>query len=229
MPQTKAPNLLNDDGSASMATAFMMSHHGFRRDLGLLVRALGEVAAGDQGREAALREEWTNLGHKLHGHHEAEDNGIFPNIKGQHPELSATVEKLTADHRRIDPLFEKGAAAFAQLPATGAALAVVTELSTLLDSHLAIEEAEVIPHLRGATQFPPPASETELGLFAQGFAWASWGIAPDILQKLNAMLPAALAERLPAARAEYEAHCAKVWGATPSSASRTPIPDWLPG
>ena len=34
------PNLLNDDGSASMATLLMMSHHAFRRDLGRLLRAV---------------------------------------------------------------------------------------------------------------------------------------------------------------------------------------------
>ncbi len=29
----KIPNLLNDDGTASMATMLMLSHHAFRRDI----------------------------------------------------------------------------------------------------------------------------------------------------------------------------------------------------
>ena len=37
---SSAPRLLNDDGTASIATALMSSHHGFRRDLGRFARAL---------------------------------------------------------------------------------------------------------------------------------------------------------------------------------------------
>ena len=225
-----APALLNDDGSASIATALMMSHHGFRRDLALFAQALRQVVAADGARLGALREEWKGLCEKLHGHHQAEDTGIFPHMKAEHPELTAIVDRLTADHHRIDPMLEAGERAFAQLPETkAAAAAVVAELADLLDVHLATEEAEVIPHLRPAKEFPPPANETELGFYVQGFAWASHGIAPDILQRLHAMLPAALTERLPAARVAYEARCQQVWGTAKSGASRTPIPDWLTG
>jgi len=41
------PNLLNDDGTASMATAFLSSHHGFRRDIRLFAGAVGRAVAGD--------------------------------------------------------------------------------------------------------------------------------------------------------------------------------------
>jgi hemerythrin-like domain-containing protein len=228
MPKA-GPALLNDDGSASMATALMMSHHGFRRDLGLFARALPQVAAGDLARISALREEWKGLCEKLHGHHQAEDTGIFPHMKAEHPGISAIIDRLSADHRRIDPILEAGERAFALLPETRAAAAVVAELSDLLDAHLATEEAEVIPFLRAAKEFPPPANETELGFFAQGFAWASHGIAPDVLQRLDVMLPAALTQRLPAARAAYEERCQQVWGTAKSGASRTPVPDWLAG
>ena len=44
------PQLLNDDGTASIATAIMMSHHGFRRDLARFARALAQIAAGDTAR-----------------------------------------------------------------------------------------------------------------------------------------------------------------------------------
>jgi len=40
---SQAPNLLNDDGTASIATALMSSHHAFRRDLARFAHALVKV------------------------------------------------------------------------------------------------------------------------------------------------------------------------------------------
>src|SRR5205814_7981278 len=98
---SQAPYLLNDDGSASIATALMMSHHGFRRDLARFAIALKKVADGDASRVEVLRGEWQSFRATLHGHHEAEDAGVFPNVIGQQASLGPTIERLTADHRRI--------------------------------------------------------------------------------------------------------------------------------
>jgi hypothetical protein len=64
-------------------------------------------------------------------------------------------------------------------------------------------------------------------MYAQGFAWSSDGIAPEVLARVDAMLPANVTTRLPAARAAFAERCARVWGATPKGASRTAVPDWL--
>ncbi len=221
---TKAPNLLNDDGTASMATTIMMSHHGFRRDLGRFRRALERIAAGDASRADAVREEWKSFHATLHGHHEAEDNGLFPNLAKQQESVRATIEKLGSDHRRIDPLLERGDRAFAGLPKADEALAVVRELSELLDVHLAIEEAELFSFLRGAKEFPAPANDAMADMYAQGFSWAMDGIAPEVLVALDGMLPDALRSRLPAARAAFEARRNRAWGELPVGAARTPIP-----
>jgi hypothetical protein len=222
------PNLLNDDGTASIATALMSSHHGFRRDIAQFKIALRRVAAGDHARVSALREEWQRLRGTLHAHHEAEDNGIFPSVKQPHPELASVVDGLSADHRKIDPMLDDGDRAFAGLPATAAAAAeIIAGLSALLDPHLAIEEAHIVPFLREAKAFPPPANEAELEMFAQGFAWSGHGIAPDILDKLYAMLPRELVAKLPAARAAFAQRCEQVWGSAAAGAARTPIPDSL--
>jgi hemerythrin-like domain-containing protein len=218
------PNLLNDDGSASMATMLMMSHHAFRRDLGRFARALGQLGADDAARSQALREEWTNFHGALHGHHEAEDNGMFPSMRAQHGELMAIIDGLSADHRKIDPLLGRGDAAFAELPNTSAALAIVAELSELLAPHLATEEAEIVPHIRAAKEFPTPPDDAMADMYAQGFAWSSHGIAPDILAKVYELLPPVLASRLPAALAAFSARCEKVWGTARAGSARTPIP-----
>jgi hypothetical protein len=220
------PNLLNDDGSASMATAFLMSHHAFRRDLARFAKALRSVTGADGARLEAIGAEWKSFHGALHGHHEVEDGRVFPGLRGQNPALAPIVERLTADHRRIDPLLERGDRAFAALPGAAAdAAATVAELQALLVDHLALEEAEVVPFLRGAKEFPPPTTDAEADLFAQGFAWSSHGVAQDVLDRVDAMLPAILTSRLPAARAAFGERCLRAWGTAAAGATRTVIPD----
>jgi hypothetical protein len=224
----KVPTLLDDEGNASVATALMMSHHAFRRDLARFAIALKTVAGAGSEKLDALRGEWRDYHNTLHGHHHHEDTGLFPMLAGRHESLRPLFERLTADHRRIDPLLERGDAAFAQLPDSAEAAArVVSELGSLLDEHLATEEAEVIPHLRAMKAFPAPASDQEMDLYAQGFAWASYGIAPQVLNQMDAILPASVTSRLPAARADFEKRWKRVWGAAEVGASFTPIPSGL--
>jgi len=220
-----APKLLNDDGSASMGTMLMMSHHAFRRDIARFASALEKVAKGDLSRVEALREEWQNYRGALHGHHEMEDTRVFPHLKAEQSSLGDTIEQLSAEHRRIDPLLERGDRAFAELPRTAAAEAVVSELTRLLEPHLATEEAKVVPFLRGAKEFPAPATDAEAEMYAQGFAWSMHGIANEVLDQVYVLLPESLASRLTAARAAFNARCERVWGPTRAGEALTPIPD----
>jgi len=222
---SQAPNLLNDDGSASIATGLMSSHHAFRRDLARFASALAKVEKGDTSRVAALREEWKNFHGALHGHHEAEDHNILPDISSKHESVRAIVEGLTADHRRIDPLLERGDAAFAALPDTASAIALLHELEELLRPHLATEEREIVPFLREMKSFPPPPNDEIAAMYADGFAWSMHGLAADVVDKLYDMLPANVLERLPAARAAFAARCERTWGTAKAGAARTPIPD----
>ena len=223
-----ATQLLNDDGSASMATAFMMSHHGFRRDIALFKRALAH-SAGIEGapRIEALQEEWKAFHAKLHGHHQVEDNGVFPGIKEQHAELGNVIAELVADHQRLDPMLEAGERAFAKLPATAEAAAIVDEMTALLDKHLGLEEQKIVPLLRGANTFPSPASDAEAEMYAEGFAWACHGIAPQVLAQVDKMLPASVTSRLPAARIVFTSKFESLWGTVGGGASTTAVPDWL--
>jgi len=228
---SNAPTLLNDDGTASMATALMSSHHAFRRDLGRFARALERMAQGEVSRASAVAEEWKHLYGALHGHHQAEDTGLFPNLAKEHASVRTTIEKLEADHRRIDPLLERGNIAFAELANVANvadARAVIAELSELLRPHLALEEAELIPFLRAAKSFPGPATEADAEMYAHGFAWAMHGLAPAVLTALDAMVPEMLRAKLPAARAAFAARCEQVWGSARAGAAITPIPEGDP-
>ena len=219
--------LLADDGRASIATMLMMSHHAFRRDAALFARAVRRLADGS-GDAVALHEEWKFFRGALHGHHGIEDTQMFPGLCSANPALSEPLAQLTADHRLIDPLLDKGDEAFAALPGSSeAAGAIVADLASLLVRHLAREEALIVPHLRAAHDFPAPSSDEETEMYAQGFAWSCHGIAPEVLSKVFDLLPARLTERLPAARAAFTTRCERVWGGAPQGASRTSVPDWL--
>lgn len=225
---SQAPNLLNDDGSASMATMLMMSHHGFRRDLARFAAALAQPL--DAAKTQALSEEWQSFHQTLHGHHEAEDNGMFPSMRAQSESLGKTIDRLSADHRLIDPLLERGDRAFAELAGNqSAAEHVVRQLSELLTVHLALEESELIPLIRGAKEFPPLLDDETAAVYAKGFAWAMDGIASEVLEQVHGILPGALLERLPAAREAFAQRCQRVWGRLPPLASRTSVPGRLEG
>ena len=230
---TTAPNFLDETGAASLATMVMMSHHGMRRDLALFARAL--AAPGTPlapGRAAALGEEWLKFRGTLHGHHAAEDGGLFPMVRAQRPALGEILDGLGADHRRIDPVLERGDALFARLGEPGqaaAAAALVRELSGLLAPHLATEEANVGPVLRAVRTFELPIkTDEEAAMVAEGFAWSSQGIAPEVLERVHALVPERVAVRLPAARAAFRERQLRVWGEEPPGASRTAAPEHLP-
>src|SRR4029453_13973373 len=165
MPTTTPPQLLNDDGTASMATPLLMSHHAFRRDIARFASALGRVAEGDGSRVAALQAEWQGYRGTLHVHHEVEDTRIFPGLRSTQAQLVEVIDQLAAQHRRIDPLLAAGDRAFATLSSPHEAALIVGQLSSLLDEHLALEEANVIRFLRDAREFPPPATDQELAMY----------------------------------------------------------------
>jgi len=59
--------LLNDDGSASMATALLMSHHAFRRDIARFAIALRGLGSPGAAQVAGLQGEWAHYRAALHG------------------------------------------------------------------------------------------------------------------------------------------------------------------
>ncbi|MDX2089494.1 MAG: hemerythrin domain-containing protein [Kofleriaceae bacterium] len=217
--------LLNDDGTASMATAIMSSHFALLRDLGCFERAVTEILAGDLTRVAPVRDEWTQFHAALHGHHTAEDTGLFPGLRAQHQDLAPALDKLDAQHRAIDPLLADGDRLFVELAGQAeAALVLVRALQQHLREHLADEERAVIAHLREAKQFPVPPTDEAFELYAGGFAWSTAGLAASVTEPLFAMLPPGLRDRLPAAQDAFTARCRKVWGYEHAACAVTSVP-----
>lgn len=215
-----ATNLLDDDGTASMATMVMCSHHAFRRDVACFAKALAAAAPAD-----ALGDEWTRFRGALHGHHTVEDTSIFPDLRGKHPELAAVIDQLDAHHRAIDPLLERGDRVFAELGGRlTEAREVIAAIAALLDEHLDTEEGAIISYLRSAKEFPAPPSDEMAAMYAEGFAWSTAGISNAVLDRVFAMLPSAIVAKLPAARAAFDERSRRVWGHTHAGASVTSVP-----
>ncbi len=222
---SQPPKFLNADGTASMATMLLMSHHAFRRDIARFIRAVAEIKAGDVSRADALRGEWgKSYRAALHGHHTMEDSNIFPDIRSKHPDLATAIDTLTEQHHQIDPVLERGDAAFADLAHPEQAENVLNELRTLLDQHLAFEEAQITPSLRDTREFPAPADDAMATMYAEGFAWSMQGIAPEVLDQVQKLLPEILTSKLPAARAAFEKRSEQVWGTYTVGSATTPIP-----
>jgi hypothetical protein len=95
----------------------------------------------------------------------------------------------------------------------------------LLDAHLDMEESTVIPTLRSAKEFPLPPDEAAAAMYADGFAWSTQGIAPEVCAKINAMLPSELVEKLPAAVERFAERCRRSWGEYTVGATTTSAPD----
>ncbi|MEK7550013.1 MAG: hemerythrin domain-containing protein [Patescibacteria group bacterium] len=220
------PQLLNEDGSASMATMLLMSHHAFRRDIARFIQAVTEVQSGDVSRADAVHEEWEkSYKQALHGHHTMEDANIFPDIRSKYPELGSALDTLTEQHHEIDPLLERIDTAFADLSHPEQVISLLNELKTLLDQHLTFEEAEITPSLRDTKGFPTPTDDKVATMYAEGFSWSMQGIAPLVLDEVRKMLPDILVAKLPTAQEEFEARSVRVWGKYAVGAATTSIPE----
>lgn len=223
---SQAPHLLNDDGTASLATLLLLSHHAFRRDIARFIRAIAHIKSGDVSRADAVRNEWeTSYRQALHGHHTMEDTQIFPAIKNRQHDLAPALERLTGQHHQIDPILKKIDAAISDITHPENLEDAFADLKALLDEHLNFEEAQITPALRDQKEFPAPATEEMAAVYAQGFAWSMQGIAPEVLDQVKKLLPDILLAKLPESQREFERRSERVWGAYARGAAVTSIPE----
>lgn len=103
------------DGPVDLTTMFLM-HRGFRRDLEAFARAVEATPLDDPATWSALAQRWRLFAEILHGHHSGEDAGLWPLLLDRvdaagDADGRATLEAMSAEHGRIDPLLDACSAA----------------------------------------------------------------------------------------------------------------------
>jgi hypothetical protein len=192
------------DGPVDLTAMFTM-HRGFRRDLAAFARAVPATPVDDRPTWAALAARWGLFAEVLHHHHTGEDAGLWPLLLERvdasgDAEGRATLEAMTAEHRRIDPLLDTCAAGFrgmAQNPTAAGRDALAADLTAAaehLGTHLAHEERDsmalVQRHLTqqdwlrvSVEHFEKPLSPGQLLRLAQ---WVLPGLPPEALDRMKA-------------------------------------------
>jgi deazaflavin-dependent oxidoreductase (nitroreductase family) len=134
--------------ATSMGGALKLIHDAFRRELALIRT---EIAESGPRLGAQLRVNCLTMCQGLHFHHTGEDNGIFPYLAENRPDLSPTLDRLYREHEKVAALLEALQDAVSSSSADrGQVLAEVERLTDELERHLAYEEEQLIPILDAA-------------------------------------------------------------------------------
>jgi hypothetical protein len=191
------------DGPVDLSVMFLM-HRGFRRDLEAFGRAVPATPVDDGATWSALEQRWQLFAHILHDHHAGEDAGLWPLLLARvdaaaDGEGRATLEAMSAEHRRIDPLLEGCSAGLRRMsrePGAAARQALASDLRAThehLDAHLGHEERDAMrlvqTHLSQAEwqrvsveHFEKPLTKRQLLRVA---AWVLQDLPPEGLDRLR--------------------------------------------
>lgn len=124
---------------------FLAFHAGLRREFGRLAEALDRCDPRDERRRAVIDEHAALLLRALHHHHSEEDEEIWPLLRGLVPEATAVLDRLEADHQEMDAVIARLSGP--RRPAREV-VADLRTLDRLLNTHLDLEESEVVPLIR---------------------------------------------------------------------------------
>lgn len=213
-----AANLLNNDGTASSATAILLSHRGFRRDAARFTQALAAFQEGDTVRADQLREAWAFLEPLLHAHHHAEDERIFPSLLDKPGFPAPVVDGLLDVHQRLARRIQEMTRSLARLPADAGMRMTrnaIKGFNEVLLPHLQAEDDLMVPLLRAAPTTEAEAAlipKTEYAVLIPGIAWCSEGVDPAIVDATFRAFPRDILDHVPAAKADYAARCERWWG-----------------
>ena len=214
-------------------TGYLAIHQAMRVANDQLVRGIGSARTADPERAEALARWFRGYSDELRTHHHIEDDIMFPELLARAPDYAVYSEALAGDHlqldRIIDSLREALAywAAFttesdAARDARFAALDLAVELRDFLETHLAIEDADVLPMLhRHFTLEEYAELEKQAGraiTIRQAFFTAPWYMAtvdPQTAAKTWHEAPIALKIIHFVARRSYARLVNKAFGAQP--------------
>lgn len=146
VPGDGPPNFNAD----SFGGALKLIHDAFRRELSAVRKEIAESGRPSLG--AQLRVNCMTVCHGLHFHHTGEDNGIFPAVANQRPDLAPVLERLDREHKEIAVLIDQlQAAVSGERTDSQVVLAEVERLIDDLERHLTYEEEQLIPALDAIT------------------------------------------------------------------------------
>jgi hypothetical protein len=187
-----------------MAEAMSMNkliHAAVRRDLARFSGALASFPDGSAARAGQLHTAWKYFYGELDYHHHGEHDIAWPALESVGVPRT-TLDQMDAEHDRLAQALGTADTAFAALvkspteaSAKDAAVAI-GDLESVVDEHLAHEEAEIEPVYQAKRNTPElkamgrkfaKRNPKEAGDF---FAWLQNGATPDERAALRAQVPA---------------------------------------
>lgn len=128
-------------------------HAALRRDLARLPNALRLLQPDDAVGAEALQRHWDFLTAMLTCHHEQQDTRLWPLLRRFAPELRLLLNWLESDHHNLDHSFTRVTTLVriaTRDPASSWPVAyAVEELAARLETHLRIEERQLLPRMEG--------------------------------------------------------------------------------
>jgi hypothetical protein len=196
VPQAQLGQAHTAEGPLDLSAMFVM-HHGFRRDLRDLVRAVPATPVTDATAWGALERRWAGMATALLHHHRVEDQALWPPLRERvvalgDAEAEVALKAMESEHEELDPAIGACAAGFRAMvvapgPGTRARLSAdLVAMQSLLVGHLEHEETNALPlaqrHLSlAAWDDFEEAARKEYGLKDIGFAvpWSTLEIPED--------------------------------------------------
>ena len=133
---------------------FFAVHNHMRADLQRYAETISTTVEADRRDRIPALARWAEgFTHELEEHHYVEDTFFFPHMRERVPAVVAVLDRLEADHRRLDGLLETWPRVNAALAGTSAvfdaakaeAVGIAHALQDLLLIHLDIEDNDVLP------------------------------------------------------------------------------------
>lgn len=133
---------------------FFAVHAHMRADLHRYAAAVSAAVEADRADRLPALTRWAKgFTHELEEHHYVEDMFFFPHMRTKVPAVAPVLDRLGADHRRLDEILREWPMVAAALSDTAVpfqraktdAVRVAEELRDLLLVHLDIEDNDVLP------------------------------------------------------------------------------------